>query len=127
MNWKDPAFAMSLAAALVAAPVAASARVTGVSLTPATLSGPIACPLQQIFVAQITSTAPGKVRFQWTTSDGQHSPVQEAVFDSPGTKPVSYLWMALATRPHISGWVRVRTSAPNAVTARAPVSVSCRP
>jgi hypothetical protein len=125
MRWKRSSAGLSLALALVAGPIASQAHVTRVVVAPAALSGPAACPLQQMFIAQITSTVAGKVRFQWTTSDGQHSPVQEAIFDSAGTRPVSYLWLATSTGPAVSGWVRVRTSAPNAVTAVARVSVTC--
>jgi hypothetical protein len=117
---------MWLAAALVGGTAVAQAHVTGVTIAPATLSGPIACPVQQIFVGQITSTVAGKVGFQWTTSDGQHSPLQQAIFDSPSVKPVSYLWMALSKKPHIDGWVRLETKTPNRKTALVRVSVSCR-
>ena len=116
-----------LVALFIGCAATAQARVTSVTVAPKSLTGAIACPVQQIFVARITSTAPGKVGFQWTTSDGQHSPLQQAIFDSAGKRPVSYLWMALSTKRHVDGWVRVDVKTPNRMTAQAPVSVSCKP
>ena len=70
----------SLIAAFVACAAAAQAHVTKVTLSPAALSGPVRCPVQQTFIGQITSTRAGQVGFEWTTSDGQHSPLQQAIF-----------------------------------------------
>ena len=118
--------ALLSAAALALSASAAVAHVTSVTISPSSLSGPAACPLQQIFIGQITSTEAGQVGFQWTTSDGQHTELQQAVFDSAGTRPVSYLWLAPTSGPTFKGWIKLETHTPNRKVVVAQVSVTCK-
>jgi hypothetical protein len=119
--------ALALAAAIVGGATAAHAAVTSVTITPASLTGQIACPPQQIFIGQVTSNRAGDVEIRWTTSDGQSSPVQHVPFEAPGAKPVSYLWLATAPGPAFHGWVRLDTRRPNRRHATAEVSAVCGP
>ncbi|HXQ16731.1 MAG TPA: hypothetical protein VN814_19120 [Caulobacteraceae bacterium] len=116
-----------LGAAIAFCGAAAQAHVSSVTVSPASLTGAVACPIQQIFIGQISSTTPGKVAFQWTTSDGQHSPLQAAIFDAAGKRPVSYLWMALSKQRTIDGWVRLDTRSPNHLTAKVRIAATCKP
>ncbi|MFI4972997.1 MAG: hypothetical protein ACHP84_00490 [Caulobacterales bacterium] len=118
-----------LAAFAVCAAAAAEARVTKITIDPATVAPKdgVACPLQQIFIGHITSNSGGDIALQWTTSDGQQSPVMHAPFDAAATKPVSYLWLATLKGPRVDGWVRLETKAPNRVRATARVASFCNP
>lgn len=88
----------------------ASFAVTSVDLnsTPASYNG--TCPKTFTIEADITSSAAGKITYQWKRSDGLTSDLKSVTFDSKGTKTVHFDWDLNSTDTH---WVKIYIDTPN--------------
>jgi len=88
----------------------ASFAVTSVDLssTPASYDG--ACPKNFTIKADITTSAAGKVTYQWKRSDGVTTDLKSVTLDSQGTKTVQFDWDLNSTDTH---WAKIYIDAPN--------------
>ena len=88
----------------------ATFAVTSVDLTSTPASYDGACPKTFTIEADITTSAAGKVTYQWKRSDGVTSDLKSVTFDSKGTKTVQFDWDLDSTDTH---WVKIYIDTPN--------------
>jgi hypothetical protein len=88
----------------------AAFAVTSVALKSSPSSYDGACPKTFTIEADITTSAAGKVTYQWKRSDGITSDVKSVTFDSKGTKTVQFDWELNSSETH---WVKLYIDAPN--------------
>jgi len=84
--------------------------VTRVVLTSSPSSYTGACPKTFTIEAEITSSAAGKVTYQWKRSDGVTMDHKSVTFDSKGTKTVQFDWDLNSSDTH---WVKIYIDTPN--------------
>lgn len=88
----------------------ATFAVTSVDLTSNPSSYDDTCPKTFTIEADITTSAAGKVTYQWKRSDGVTSDLKSVTFDSKGTKTVQFDWDLNSSDTH---WVKIYIDAPN--------------
>src|SRR5688572_22460563 len=108
-----------LGAAMFISPRPAAAqdfRVDGAGLEaiPISYSGP--CPGLITFKGKIQATAPGRVKYTYSYSDGGSGPEGYVDFDAPGIRYVETTWrLGDATAlPRFAGWAMLKVTHPNA-------------
>ncbi len=88
----------------------ASFAVTSVDLSSSPASYDGVCPKTISIEAEITTSAAGKVTYQWKRSDGVTTDHKSVTFDKKGTKTVHLDWELNSTDTH---WVKIYIDAPN--------------
>src|SRR4029453_12362607 len=108
-----------LTATILAGAHAAAAqdfRVEGAGLQagPTSYSGP--CPGLITFKGKIQATAPGRVKYTYSYSDGGSGPEGYVDFDAPGIRYVETTWRLgdASVLPRFEGWAMLKITSPNA-------------
>ncbi len=79
---------------------------------PSSSTGDCLAPISFSIDADITSSAAGKVTYQWKNSEGYTSDLLSVKFDDDGTKTVTYDW-TIDTPEEKTYWVKIYIDNPN--------------
>lgn len=86
----------------------------GLEALPTTYSGP--CPGLITFKGKIQASAPGRVKYTYSYSDGGSGPEGYVDFDAPGIRYVETTWRLgdASALPRYDGWAMLKVTHPNA-------------